>query len=665
MLVHNELREQHGIGILQDAKDSEDRRLVSDCGFSVYGVDLAIEEACVDACYSSSVEHCLVNNSELSCLSTDFIPDVTCNVELREHVFFPPVSEGGRVVEIYQECVDGSCSCNNIIGESHCNLRPCRVGEFLFSGKCSLPAAYVYKIWNGLCDGFKIVDEGCDPTYDCENYLSISTGPFRKEMSALLLAELSEGKVSKCIDKPKCIHSMGAVSKSDGRLRPITDCSMPDNISVNNFMSTTCEDFKYKTVNDVTASLVQGDFMCVVDIASAYRSVPIFPLHSHLQGMRWDFDNGDGEVYLRENRLCFGLKCAPFIFSMLSDLVVDISMYNGVDRIVNYLDDFIISASTSDECVLGQSILLGILRHLGFSVSWKKVSSPSTITTFLGIIINSLDMNLTLPDGKITKLLQCIAELESRGRATKKQLEKLGGLVSHFSSVIRGGRTFCRRIYDLFNECPKRGFVRVSEEFLLDLSWWKRLCNVFNGSARIIGKEYGTTFTTDASTWGFGGWSEGDWFLGCWEGRPPPSLDLHDHVLPPPSNEDCFSRNINVYELYAVLVALRRWGPLVPNTLIQVVTDNNQVMYMLNTGRSSNHCCMSWLREIFWLCFIFNVELYSVYIKSSDNVFADALSRADDSKMCSLVMNSVSSLNLCCHTMLDRSVSQKASREGE
>ena len=62
----------------------------------------------------------------------------------------------------------------------------------------------------------------------------------------------------------------------------------------------------------------------------------------------------------------------------------------------------------------------------------------------------------------------------------------------------------------------------------------------------------------------------------------------------------------------------------------KVVTDSTQVLYMINTGRSSNKCCMSWLREISWLCFVFNLDLFAVYINTKDNLFADALSRVDD-----------------------------------
>ena len=204
-------------------------------------------------------------------------------------------------------------------------------------------------------------------------------------------------------------------------------------------MSTTCNEFTYNSVNDVTKDLVHGDFMCVVDIASAYRSVPIHPDHSKFLGFKWDFEDGKGEVYLRENRLSFGLRCAPYIFNLLSTLAVDMARAKGVNHIVYYLDNFVITEASEQECTSSQSILMSVLRAMGFSISWKKVSPPSTKTTFLGICIDSDKMKLSLPPEKITKLTELIDMLLSEGKATKKQLERLGGLLAHFSSVIRGG----------------------------------------------------------------------------------------------------------------------------------------------------------------------------------------------------------------------------------
>ena len=108
--------------------------------------------------------------------------------------------------------------------------------------------------------------------------------------------------------KPKCIHSIGAVPKPDGRgggVRPIIDCSIPEKKSVNNFCSEIIEEFKYKSVDDVLAILQPNDYMAVVDIKSAYRAVSIHPENKEYMGLRWDIEGK--EIYLEDYRLCFSL----------------------------------------------------------------------------------------------------------------------------------------------------------------------------------------------------------------------------------------------------------------------------------------------------------------------------------------------------------------------
>ena len=70
-------------------------------------------------------------------------------------------------------------------------------------------------------------------------------------------------------NKPDCIHSMGAVPKPDGVVRPITDCSMPKDIAVNKFCDNTMKEFKYNSVDNVLSMHQEGDYMAVVDIKSA------------------------------------------------------------------------------------------------------------------------------------------------------------------------------------------------------------------------------------------------------------------------------------------------------------------------------------------------------------------------------------------------------------
>ena len=65
------------------------------------------------------------------------------------------------------------------------------------------------------------------------------------------MSELAEGMISKVDFKPTCVHSLGAVPKSGGGMRPITDCSRLIGRSVNNHCDSLFREFKYKSVDDV------------------------------------------------------------------------------------------------------------------------------------------------------------------------------------------------------------------------------------------------------------------------------------------------------------------------------------------------------------------------------------------------------------------------------
>ena len=174
--------------------------------------------------------------------------------------------------------------------------------------------------------------------YECENCSSVYTIENKSKLDSIIGKELPEGYLKIVNKKPTCVHSIGAVPKPDGGIRPITDCSMPRDISVNNFCADIIQDFQYKNVDHVLAMLQEGDYMAVVDIKSAYRAVPIFPDHRRYLGLKWEI-NGE-TVFIEDSRLCFGLCLGPSYFDKISGFVYNIlaDMYNI--QAVNYLDDF-------------------------------------------------------------------------------------------------------------------------------------------------------------------------------------------------------------------------------------------------------------------------------------------------------------------------------------
>lgn len=68
---------------------------------------------------------------------------------------------------------------------------------------------------------------------------------------------------------------------------------------------------------------------------------------------------------------------------------------------------------------------------------------------------------------------------------------------------------------------------------------------------------------------------------------------------------------------------------------------------MLRKGVSSNKTCMSWLRELYWLCVIYDIQLEPMYVNTKDNVLADSLSRmmyASQEDLTDVLLSS----GLCC-----------------
>ena len=217
-------------------------------------------------------------------------------------------SPSGHSIEVYDACAKGICSCEYVLGGDKTQLKPCRFAYII--SLCTQEGKEVFTpLFHDVCDGFKIVDKELNVSslsYDCKNYVSVLTTENKPKMDKIIRKELSEGYIKVVNEKPKCIHSLGAVPKPDGEIRPITDCSMPLQNSINNHCDKLIEEFKYKSVDNVLSMLNVHDYLAVVDIKSAYRALSIYPEHGSLLGLRWNLDNND--IFIEDGCMWFGLR---------------------------------------------------------------------------------------------------------------------------------------------------------------------------------------------------------------------------------------------------------------------------------------------------------------------------------------------------------------------
>ena len=492
-------------------------------------------------------------------------------------------------------------------------------------------------ILDGVCHGFKLTDPGAAiDSYFCTNYSSATVDAF-EAINEIISSELDSGKLTIVDSPPRCVHAMGAVHKSSGGYRPITDASRPSLLSINNYMETTFKSFSYKSIDTVSDHMTQGCFMAVSDLGSAYRTVLIRPCDRALQGLVWSIDGHDR--FIQDNFMSFGTRVAPHIFNSISDAVARYVNAHGY-FCVNYLDDFLVMCDTYDGCKEAQLFLHQTLRSLGFYISYKKVQSPAQIQRYLGVELDSLQMALRLPQDKLDKLDVELAFFAGRRRATKRQLQRLCGVLSHCATLVRGGRTFSHRVVSMLRVfSAKKRYVTLSESFQEDLEWWRQFARWFNGSAKIIQPPLHTSMIcTDASGVGYGAYTDLDWICGHWVDDVVMENDIHGHCRPQPTMD--IPENINVRELYPIYEAVERWSHLWRDHKVYCITDNTQVVSALNKGKSVNSVAMCLLRKLFWLCVIGNCQLVGVYLPGKDNILADTLSRATDANSLPLF--------LCC-----------------
>ena len=95
--------------------------------------------------------------------------------------------------------------------------------------------------------------------------------------------------------------------------------------------------------------------------------------------------------------LCFGLSPAPMVFIKL--LKVPIALLRKLKvRLIIYLDDILLMAASNEKLEKGTTSSL-------FNQCEKSVLCPAKFIEFLGIIINSIKLELSLSKEKLQKIL--------------------------------------------------------------------------------------------------------------------------------------------------------------------------------------------------------------------------------------------------------------------
>lgn len=461
------------------------------------------------------------------------------------------------------------------------------------------------------------------PTFECKNSLSARQNP--STVDELLQTELDKGYVKGPFPQPPFnsyrVSPLGiATHKYSGKKRLIFDLSSPHNKadpSVNDLINKEQCSLSYVKIDDAIQLIQQfgiGSLMCKTDMTDAFKQIPIRPNQWHLFCFKWKTN------YYHYVRLPFGCRSSPKLFDTLSSAICWIAKNNyGIHNILHLLDDFL-TIDTPEACgERTMALLCTIFHRLNLPLSAKKTVGPTSELEYLGIILDTINMQARLPLEKIDRITSCIRSILLRKSCTRKELEQLLGHLNFASRVILPGRSFVSYLYKLMSSV-KEGYhyIHLNKECKADLYMWLEFLSSWNGISMFydpckVNADAIQLFPDASSTIGYGGYFEGHWFCDSWPVDLPQVIDE--------------TLSMAFLELYPIVVASILWGRQWTGKRIVFNCDNQATVHIITKGRSKEPVIMKLMRRLTMCAAKYNFAIYSTYVPGVKNNIADSLSR--------------------------------------
>ncbi|XP_078142279.1 uncharacterized protein LOC144539879 [Centroberyx gerrardi] len=234
-----------------------------------------------------------------------------------------------------------------------------------------------------------------------------------------------------------------ATRKYSGKKRLIMDLSSPHGShipSINSVIPSPDFSMQYATI-DHAITLIRlagrGAWLSKAAITSAFKVLPIHPDFWRFFGVCWK------GAYYFSVRLTFGCRSSPRIFDSLSEALCWILTNNHrLPYILHLLDDFLVVTPPASPPHLGLTTLTKVFSELGVPLSEEKTSGPSTSIEFLGITLDSISFQASLPSEKIQRITLLLSNYLLADRCTKRQLLALLGHLNYAIRIIPQAKSF-------------------------------------------------------------------------------------------------------------------------------------------------------------------------------------------------------------------------------
>ena len=397
-------------------------------------------------------------------------------------------------------------------------------------------------------------------------------------------------EVDHCSDE--YLSPIFVVPKKDGEYRMILNLKQfNENIDYHHFKMDTFES---------AIKLIKPDcYMASIDLRHAYYSIYI--ANEDQVKLRFGFK---GKIF-QYTCLANGISCAPRLFTKLLKPVYATLRQLGHSN-SGFIDDSLLVSDSFKECEENISDTVHLMIKLGFIIhKTKSVLEPTQNIVFLGNIIHSKDMTVTLPYEKVNLIVQeCLSLSRTTTEIIRKVARVLGLLVSTFSAV-EYGRLHYREIEKEKIKALKMSCGNFDSKMLVtdimkvDLLWWvnnlaSQKRHISHGNAQVV-------ITTDASLIGWGAVYGKEKFGGRWS-----DSEAENHI--------------NVLEMMAVWLALKSVCKELRNKHVQIRSDNTCTVAYLNAmGGVKSQQCNNLAKQIWLWCIERDLWLSATHVPGCEN----------------------------------------------
>ncbi|RXN37603.1 poly [Labeo rohita] len=274
-----------------------------------------------------------------------------------------------------------------------------------------------------------------------------------------------------------------ATRKYSGKKRLIINLSSPHGShipSINSIIPAPDFSMKYASI-DQAISLIRkaglGAWLSKADITSAFKVMPIHPEFWRFFGIFWK-----GAYYFAV-RLTFGCKSSPKIFDSLSEALCWILINNHkLPYVLHLLNDFLIITPPSTPPSLGLSTLVQVFNERGIPLSKEKTLGPCTSIEFLGITLDSISFQASLPSEKVQRISLLLSNYLLADRCTKQQLLALLGHLNYAIRIIPQGKSFLSHLLSKVTTIPSlHDKVTLDEGCKMEMHLWQQFLSSWNG----------------------------------------------------------------------------------------------------------------------------------------------------------------------------------------